>query len=78
MTPDRSTLEAYHCWLPRTDRVAGQADVTAFKQQARLHQALWRNERGYPIGSEPMKPKPTDLPNRSAVESISTSPWPTG
>jgi hypothetical protein len=57
MTPDRSTLEAYHCWLPRTDRVAGQADVTAFKQQARLHQALWRNERGYPVGSEPMKPK---------------------
>lgn len=57
MTPDRSTLEAHDCWFLATDRVAGQADVTAFKQQARLHQAMWREQRGYPVGSQPMKPK---------------------
>lgn len=57
VAPDRSVLEQHDCWFPGTDRVAGQPDVTAFKQQARLHQALWREARGYPVGSQPMKPK---------------------
>ena len=56
--PDRQELEDALCWEPGTDIVAGQPGVTAFKQSARLHQARWRERNGYPIGTQPYKPKP--------------------
>ena len=55
--PSREALEKAHCWEPRTDVVPGQPSVTAFRQRARLHQARWREAMGYPIGSQPMRPK---------------------
>ena len=29
-----------------------------FRQRTRLHHARWREERGHPIGSQPIKPRP--------------------
>jgi hypothetical protein len=55
--PTRDVLLEHHCWEPGTDRVPHQPDVTAFKQRARLHQSLWREEHGYPPGTHPYKPK---------------------
>ncbi len=46
------------CW-EREDHVPGRPDVTAFRRAARLHQARWREAKGHPIGSQPIKP-PTD------------------
>lgn len=42
-------LRSVDCWFD-TDRVPGDSAMTAFKRRARLHQALWRQERGLPIG----------------------------
>ena len=53
VAPSESELKLAHCWFPKTDRVAGRPDITAFKQRARLHQAEWRALAGYPIGSHP-------------------------
>jgi hypothetical protein len=53
--PSRRELEAAYCWEGE-DRVPGRPDVTAFRRAARLHQARWREEKGYPIGSQPIKP----------------------
>lgn len=50
-------LKAHFC-LERVDEVAGDAETSAFKRRARLHQALWREHKGLPIGSQPMRPKP--------------------
>lgn len=47
---DRATLEAAACWFT-VDRVSKQPAVTAFKRQARLHQAIWREQQALPIGS---------------------------
>ena len=54
--PTRDELEAAHCWVPGTDRVANRPDITAFKQRARLHQARWREAHGLRIGSQPIAP----------------------
>lgn len=54
--PPSEYLRSHHC-LEVVDRVAHQPEVTAFKRRARLQQALWREERGIPIGSQPMRPK---------------------
>lgn len=51
-------LSAHHC-LEAVDRVGRDPESTAFKQRARLHQALWREANQWPIGSQPMRPKPT-------------------
>ena len=53
--PSRGELEAAYCW-EREDHVPGRPDVTAFRRTARLHQARWRESRGHPIGSQPIKP----------------------
>jgi hypothetical protein len=53
--PSRDELEAAHCWEGE-DRAPGRPDVTAFRRAARLHQARWREEKGHPIGSQPIKP----------------------
>lgn len=56
--PSRDELAAAHCWEPGTDLVAGQPEVAAFSQQARLHQSKWRQARGYPAGTHPYRPAP--------------------
>jgi len=48
----RDVLEPLHCWKT-VDHVPGQPDVTDFKRRARLHQAEWREGRGFPIGTHP-------------------------
>ncbi len=53
-------LEQAHCWFPRVDVVAGQPEVTEFKQRARLHQCRWRESRHYPEGSKPYRPEGGD------------------
>lgn len=50
-------LSAHHC-LETVDRVGRDPETTAFKRRVRLHQALWREANQWPIGSEPMRPKP--------------------
>jgi hypothetical protein len=50
-------LRVHHC-LETVDLVPGDPDTTAFKRKARLHQALWRESKGLPMGSQPMRPKP--------------------
>lgn len=44
---------AAHCWFPSVDRVARDAATTAWKLQARLGQARWRETRGFPVGYQP-------------------------
>jgi hypothetical protein len=53
--PSRHELEAAYCWEGE-DSVPGRPDVTAFRRAARLHQARWREAKGHPIGSQPIKP----------------------
>jgi hypothetical protein len=53
--PSRRELEAMYCW-EQEDRAPGRPDVTAFRRAARLQQARWREAKGYPIGSQPIKP----------------------
>ena len=53
--PSRRELEAAYCW-EREDHAPGRPDVTAFRRAARLHQARWREAKGHPIGSQPIKP----------------------
>ena len=42
-----------HCWFPSVDRVPRDAETSAWKLQARIGQARWREARGFPIGSKP-------------------------
>jgi hypothetical protein len=49
----REELEAAQCWEP-ADRVPGRPEMTAFRQRVRYHQALWRESRDLPIGSQPI------------------------
>jgi hypothetical protein len=64
-------LRVHYC-LEAVDRVANDPDTTAFKRGARLHQALWREARDYPIGTQPMRPTPgrpsRRLGSRIAIE----------
>jgi len=53
--PSRRELEAASCW-EEDDNAPGRPDVTAFRRAARLHQARWREAKGHPIGSQPIKP----------------------
>ena len=53
--PSRQELEATCCWEGE-DHAPGRPDVTAFRQAARLHHARWREAKGHPIGSQPIKP----------------------
>jgi hypothetical protein len=50
-------LEAAHCW-EADDRVPRRADITDFRRRLRFHQAQWREANGYPIGSQPIAPRP--------------------
>jgi hypothetical protein len=46
-------LKDHHC-LEKVDRVSNDTETTTFKRTARLLQSLWREEKGLPIGSQPM------------------------
>jgi hypothetical protein len=54
--PSREELIARRV-LEGVDRVPGDRETTAFKQRARLHQALWREAQGLPEGTEPTRPR---------------------
>jgi len=54
--PSQEELEAAYCW-EHDDRVPGQSAMTAFRRRVRLHQARWRESKGYPIGSQPIVPR---------------------
>lgn len=56
-SPSPDLLRAHHV-LESVDAVARDSETTAFKRRARLHQALWRARSEFPIGSQPMSPRP--------------------
>jgi len=58
----QEVLEAAHCWEAEDD--ATSPAMTAFRRQTRLHHARWREARGYPIGTQPYRPKPDGPPAR--------------
>jgi hypothetical protein len=43
-----------HYVFETVDKVSGDTETTDFKRRARLHQALWREKMGFPIGTQPM------------------------
>lgn len=52
----KGDLELNHCY-ERVDCVPGDKETTAFKREARLKQARWRETQGIPIGTHPIRPK---------------------
>jgi hypothetical protein len=64
--PSVAELKATDCWFP-VDQVPKRPDVTAFKRQARLHQATWRQARGFGMGSQPIVGGPDAKPVGSRV-----------
>ncbi len=54
--PTQQELEAVHCWQA-DDHVPRQPAMTEFRRRLRYHQALWREAKGYPIGSQPIVPR---------------------
>ena len=58
-TPTREQLEAAHVWEP-SDDIPRKPEMTAFRRAARYRQALWREARGHPIGTQPYAPRPKD------------------
>jgi hypothetical protein len=59
----REELEAAHCW-EADDNVPRQPELTEFRRRLRYHQAQWREANGYPIGSQPIAPRPDGGPAR--------------
>jgi hypothetical protein len=49
-------LEAAQCW-ETVDRVPGRPEMTAFRRRLRLHQSRWRESKGHPIGTQPIRPR---------------------
>jgi hypothetical protein len=56
MAPSTPELEAAQCLEP-SDRVPGRPEMTAFRQELRLHHARWREANGHPIGTQPIVPR---------------------
>jgi len=54
----REELEAAQCWEP-SDVVPRRPAMTEFRQRTRLHHARWREAHGHPIGTQPIKPRPS-------------------
>ncbi|KRC68282.1 hypothetical protein ASE30_20810 [Achromobacter sp. Root83] len=52
---NKSDLESAYCY-EMVDFVSGDSETTAFKRRARLQQARWRESRGFPIGTQPIRP----------------------
>ena len=61
--PSKSELVAADCWFA-VDRVKNRPDVTAFKQQARLRQAAWREGLRLPAGTSPYDPSSAKTPEK--------------
>jgi hypothetical protein len=55
----KEELEAAFCW-ESDDQIPRRPAMTAFRRQARYHQARWREANNHPIGTQPMAPKPGD------------------
>jgi len=51
----REELEAAHCWLDH-DGVPNQPEITEFRRAVRYHNAMWREAKGYPIGTRRARP----------------------
>ena len=58
-TVTREQLQSADCWFPTTDKAPGDPLTSEFKRLARYHQAKWREQRGYPIGTQPIVAKST-------------------
>lgn len=56
MKPSKEMLKAHHCLEP-IDRVSKDPETTFFRRRTRLQQSLWRESKGLPIGSQPIRPK---------------------
>ena len=65
--------------LEDVDHVPGDVETTQFKRRARLHQSLWRESRGIPVGSQPMRPKSgqsfRELGSRIDVQAAREKKW---
>ncbi len=60
MTPlTREELQAAFCW-EADDQVPRRPAMTAFRREARYHQARWREANQHPIGTQPIAPRPGD------------------
>lgn len=55
----QQTLEAAFCW-EADDRVPKRPAMSAFRREARYHQARWREAHHHPIGTQPIRPRPSD------------------
>jgi hypothetical protein len=65
---DSAQAKLAHCWFD-SDRVAGDSVTTAWKRDARLRQARWREAHGHPIGFEPYaRADGTPVGSRLALE----------
>jgi hypothetical protein len=51
----QAEFEAAHCWLD-ADRVPGRPELTEFRRAVRFHNAMWREAKGYPIGTHRSRP----------------------
>jgi hypothetical protein len=52
----KQEFEAEHCW-EAVDRVPGRPEMTAFRRRLRLHQSRWRESKGHPVGTQPIRPR---------------------
>ena len=59
MAPTKEDLQAAFCW-EADDQVPRRPQMTAFRREARDHQARWRESNQHPIGTQPLAPKPGD------------------
>jgi len=59
MTLTKEQLEAAFCW-EADDQIPRRPEMTAFRREARYHQAQWREANRHPIGTQPISPRPGD------------------
>ena len=62
--PTKEDLQAAFCW-EADDQIPRRPEMTAFRREARYHQARWREANQHPIGTQPLVPKPGDTRVRS-------------
>ena len=55
--PTKEDLQAAFCW-EADDQIPRRPEMTAFRREARYHQARWREANQHPIGTQPLVPKP--------------------
>ncbi|MDX6408743.1 MAG: hypothetical protein QOE13_1814 [Gaiellaceae bacterium] len=54
---------AVHCWEAE-DHVPRRPELTEYRRRLRYHQARWRDDHGYPMGTQPIAPRPGVRPTR--------------